>query len=118
MCDSRFKSSNGTIPVDGDTINANSRLGIYNILEQLIVKTFPRKGGTTPEHIRSYNIIIYGNRAPSDPHSLWEFPHTKCVFCSEAILDCTVNAHCAWNHGATFIENTQIRTSRINTVWR
>ena len=53
----RVKKSD-SIPVDGDTINANSRLGIYNILEQLILKNGARKGGTTLEHIRSYNRMM------------------------------------------------------------
>eukprot|EP01049_Picozoa_sp_SAG25_P010279 SAG25_NODE_1108_length_3951_cov_1.777259_7_plen_67_part_00 len=48
------------------------------------------------------------------PCAAWEEGpqlYTKCVLCSEAVLDCTVNAHCAWDHGATFIESTQTHTT-------
>ena len=54
----RALSAPGTIPLGTDTINANSRLGIYNIVDQLILKNGPRKGGTTLEHIRSYNRMM------------------------------------------------------------
>ena len=54
----RALSAPGTIPLQADTINANSRLGIYNIVDQLILKNGPRKGGTTLEHIRSYNRMM------------------------------------------------------------
>ena len=54
----RVFADTATPPVDGDTVNSNPRLGIYNIIEQLILKNGPRKGGTTLEHIRSYNRMM------------------------------------------------------------
>jgi len=54
----RAFDSPSTPPVDGDTVNANPRLGIYNIVDQLILKNGPRKGGTTLESIRGYNRMM------------------------------------------------------------
>ena len=51
----RFKKDLVDNPASADTINANSRIGIYNVLDQLIIKNGARKGGSTLEHIRNYH---------------------------------------------------------------